>query len=182
MAQTYRNGVPVLFLTTALALGCAGTAPPPVVGPADPNAPPVPRFEARHRFKANPSENRPLAFSPDGGLLATRSPGGGFQIWDVENGRVLQSFDEWRARISSVAFGANGRQIFADDPFTGGIGGWDISTGKKVRAFSGAGFNFALSADRGLLAGGNPAGAIHLWDVTSGDERGRLRGHSEEAA
>jgi WD40 repeat protein len=172
----------VWFLLLSTILGCSGSPSGSTAAPPDPNAPPVPRFEPRQRFPAHPAENRPLAFSPDSRYLATRSPRGGFQIWDIEQSRVLQSFEESKRRITSMAFSADGRQLFADDPFTEGTGVWDVSTGKKLRAFAGAGLNLALSADGTLLAGGSSLGAIYLWDVRSGDERGRMRGHSEEPA
>lgn len=167
-------------LAGPLLSACSGGAPPPPPKPVDPNAPPVPKFEARHRIQAHPSENRPLAFSPDGRSLATRSPRGGIQIVDVENAGILQSFEESRRRITSIAFTPDGRHLFADDAFTDGTGVWEATTGKKVRAFGGAGKNLALSPDGLLLAGASPVGSIYVWDVKSGDERWRLSAHSEE--
>jgi WD40 repeat protein len=98
-----------------------------------------------------------LAFSPDGHLLAAAfGPAPGVAIWDLTSGRALRQFE--------------GRQVEE------GLGG------ALCLAFSPDGRTLALAACPPL--GGSepgPAGmVVHLWEVATGEERARLRGHTDQ--
>jgi WD40 repeat protein len=57
------------------------------------------------------SEGLPLAFSPDGKLLATGWANGSVRLWDVATGNVVTDLKGNQGRVSSLAFSANGKLI-----------------------------------------------------------------------
>jgi dipeptidyl aminopeptidase/acylaminoacyl peptidase len=143
-----------------------------------------------------------LAVSPDSKHLLTGSrwdekdqqgipEDNSLRLWDVETGKEISRFDDVLFPINSVAFAPDGKSIVA-----GGVnsmlGLWDIETGKRVRrflaptnvlsvAFSPDGTQVASSHRGGLKDGKwfDPQhSVIILWDVKTGREVRRLRGHT----
>src|SRR5205823_7408638 len=90
---------------------------------------------------------------------------------------------EWQAEtfknVGTLAFSPNGKWLVSNGTDTIL---WETATGKVVRAFlhppeaMGA---LAFSADGTILAAGSIQGVIRLWDAHTGEDRGRLEGHSK---
>jgi WD40 repeat protein len=124
----------------------------------------------------------------DGNLLAGAGEKG--QAWifvtDVNNGNVLwdRTFDEY-GRFTSVEFSPDDKTLFAAEK-TRHILVFDTATGQLLNKFAMDEYQtvahlkqniscIAISPDGNILAADTePAGAIWLWDITSGRQIGTL--------
>jgi RNA polymerase sigma factor (sigma-70 family) len=162
-------------------------APPAAVPRTDRYGDPLPEgvlarlgtVRFRHGFPVNC-----LSFSPDGKTLAAGDTGNTLRVWDVATGKKLFQPGEKEGSGYAVAFSPDGKMLAAggrDDT----IALWDPANWKvKLREFKVPGeafFSVAFSPDGKTLAGGTllgfNKGIIHLWDVPTGKETGRLEGH-----
>lgn len=126
-----------------------------------------------------------LAYSPDGGRLASASRDGTVRVWDVGNGRELvvyrghegAKFSEPEAkekanvfRVAGVTFSPDGKRVAscgADE-----IQVWESDTGKVVGTLKGhkkdvTGLAFAHKNPNLLLSCGDDK-RVMLWDVAAG--------------
>ena len=109
------------------------------------------------------------AFSPDGTILATRSPGG-VTLWDVASWQPEALLaGSWR----SIAFSPDGT-ILATGGSDEFIALWDVGSFQRVATLVGHAdvtSTLAFSPDGSMLAGGGysrtrtPSDAVWLWDV-----------------
>jgi WD40 repeat protein len=137
-----------------------------------------------------------LAFSPDGKVIASASAdwtvkvGDVVKVGDAQGNRCQLTFEGNASGVRSVAFSPDAKTIAtasADGcvmlwPWRSRwVGEWALPNaiikprGQHVRSL-------ALSADGKVLATGMEDKTIILWDVTTGQERMRLRGQSGEFA
>jgi RNA polymerase sigma factor (sigma-70 family) len=141
----------------------------------------------------------PPVFSPDGRLLAAPIRGA-LEIWDVVADRHLRRFvlPEDHA-IASAVFTPDSRSV-ALDIEDGAVTLWELATGKQRRLYGtkpssftdhpleGAPPGFALPIPRtdpvllaispgGRLLAHSRGREVHVWEVGSAKEVGRLRGH-----
>src|SRR5262249_44164006 len=120
----------------------------------------------------------PLAFSPDGKVLASEDLASMVHLWDVASGTQLRTL-EHPYRILSVAFAPDGTTLAV------GTAGsflrlWDAFTGKellKLKGDLGEIATLSFSPDGKMLAVGSGDNKIHLLEVSSGKERHTLTGH-----
>jgi WD40 repeat protein len=146
------------------------------------------------------------AFHPEGNLLAV----GGFsdiwlrpgwlQLWDVQSGRVVHTFDDIRYNVFCAAFSPDGRHLAAaiTEPRISGKGVripadvriWDVESRRIVRTLRGHPdgiFSISFSPDgHRLAAAGNTTnnefpGSVHVWDVTTGEEVWSFTGKPRDA-
>jgi WD40 repeat protein len=138
---------------------------------------------------------RPLAFSPDGRILAlfyqsttAFSEAPVIHLWDTttgeERGRLVYPEDTPPA---CLLFTADGRRVIAsyDLGWPAGAAGhriglcvWEGATGRELWRSHGQARAIALSPDEKTLAAAD-ADTIRLWELASGQERGRFTGHLE---
>ncbi len=116
------------------------------------------------------------AFSPDGKFLATGEEEGIVQIWDVQTGQEIESFDA-TSLINGIEYTQDGKQIITED-YSGYIKIWDSSTGKLnswFRAHPEGYGQMTLSTD-GLRMATTSSSAIKIWDVKTSKELFTLSG------
>jgi len=75
-----------------------------------------------------------LAYSPDGGRLATASTDGSVKIWDVSNGRELRNYRGHPEAVRAVVFAPDGKTVAS--AAANDIKIWDPETGKEVRTIA----------------------------------------------
>jgi len=117
-----------------------------------------------------------LAYVPDGWRLALGAwPAfgpGGVEVWELDNGRGVQTLFGLRGQVEWTCFSPDGRRV-AGLSQTFEVGVWDRETGKLLRLFDApvglfadnAGLAFSADARRFALASGEQA---TLWDVETG--------------
>lgn len=129
-----------------------------------------------------------LVLSPDGKyLLSTGGGGRGAEkkeigvifVWDVSNGRLVNTFDGtgnnkgWGHAVLTMAFSPDGKYALSGGT-DGSIRLWDVSSGAELRTMQGhtgwVGTNaVAFSPDgRFIVSVGGSDGLAKLWDISSG--------------
>jgi WD40 repeat protein len=72
-----------------------------------------------------------VAFRPDGERMASASSDHTIKVWDVYNGRIIQTYDGHQAKVLALAYRADGRQL-ASAGQDGTIRLWDVKTGRSI--------------------------------------------------
>jgi WD40 repeat protein/serine/threonine protein kinase len=129
-----------------------------------------------------------VAFSPDRQRAATASGDGTVAVWETTTGTLLDRLAGGKGWVNSVAYSPDGRLIAAAGEHAAAQI-WDAVRGRLLRdiehldAFVRV---VAFSPDGRLLAAGtgvhdfapNAPGSVYLWDVATGAEILRFRGHA----
>lgn len=134
-----------------------------------------------------------LAFSPDGGLLASGSGGyavsgegdNSVRLWETSTGREVHTLVGHKAKVNAVAFSPDGSLLASGSghlgPGDNTIRLWETSTGRERRVLEGHTDEVravAFSPDGSQLASASRDNTIKLWDVHAGREVRTLRGHT----
>ena len=127
------------------------------------------------------SEVKSVAFSPDGGRLASGSDDI-VRIWNTATGELEHELEGHTDKVRSVAFSHNGRFIVSGSRDRT-VRIWDMAicdtryilTGhtSKVRSI-------AISRNDQFVVSGSLDGTVRIWDTATGEILRQLKGHAEE--
>ena len=132
-------------------------------------------------FKGHTYGTASVAFSPDGGTLASGGRDGVIRLWDVATGTQINTLPQTKIRryhneIISVVFSPDGGTLASGgyDGVVGGVGGgvvrlWNVTTGTQRQVLRGHTLgvtSVVFSRDGSTLASGSWDGTVLLWDVT----------------
>jgi WD40 repeat protein/serine/threonine protein kinase len=119
-----------------------------------------------------------IAISPDGGTLASAGEDRAVKVWNLADGRVLQSFAVHTDAVWGLAFSREGK-LLATGSRDGTITLWDIPRGMQIRTLHGhsrSPSRIQFSPDGRMLAAGGESGIVKRWDLASGEEASPLPG------
>lgn len=119
----------------------------------------------------------PMAYSPDGRLVAWRSPSGAINVTDLDAGRLHATIP---ATTGLIAFSADGKTIACGDDKTVQL--YETATGKMRSRLDGHRATLTsleFSKNGVLLASGSQDGAIYVWDAV---KRATRQGRTDLAA
>ena len=105
------------------------------------------------------------AFSPDGSLLGVAHGSGAFEVWNVADGKLIQSGDTGKDVVHHLCFAPDGKRL-ALAAESGAIRIFDIATAKSVGPFSpafGGTWGMTFSKD-GTLATADEDTNVRLWN------------------
>jgi eukaryotic-like serine/threonine-protein kinase len=134
-----------------------------------------------HTFPGHDHHSISVAFSRDGGRLATGSWRDGPRIWDpTTGGHPLRTFPGHRHPISALAFSPDGARL-ASASFDSSVKVWDATTSelRHTLLHTGNALCVAFSPDGRVIASGGWDKAVRVWDAQTGREVLGLRGHTD---
>jgi S1-C subfamily serine protease len=136
-----------------------------------------------------------VAYSPDGRSIASGDHDGTVQLWDVQTGKEIRRLEGHTDSVVSVTFSPDGRRI-ASGGWDETVRLWDVETGKEIRrlerdidvhrkarppdsAYNVVANSVAFSPDSRLIVSNGIPGIVLLWDVQTGKETRRFKGHTD---
>ncbi|KAJ5640438.1 G-protein beta WD- 40 repeats containing protein [Penicillium herquei] len=135
-------------------------------------------WDCQRTFYGHSGKGFALAFSPDGNKIASGSINSTLNIWDTTTGDCQKTLEGHFNADEALVFTPDRNVIFytfPDDAFEL----WNATVHYEVKfcRHFGAVRSIAFSLDGKVMASGS-SDEIKLWDVTSGDCRRTLYGHS----
>jgi hypothetical protein len=137
----------------------------------------------------------PLAYSPDGKLLASGSPQDAIHIWEAATGRELRRLKHQGKIIRTLAFSPDGKMLATAKAEEKVVRLWETKSAKELRQFPeeiGTAHRLAFSLDGRLLAAlyGRPPReevgradlGISVWEVSTGRVITRIRGQHDSVS
>jgi WD40 repeat protein len=128
-----------------------------------------PSLTVRSNFAKFPGGFRSAAFAPDGKHLLTGTGEGGLLVWNVAEGRIVESLNEHTSFITTIAVAGDGR-TFATASTDRTLVLWDAATRKalvRLRGHLAQVWALAMSPDGRMLASGALDGTTKLWDAAT---------------
>jgi WD40 repeat protein len=120
----------------------------------------------------------PVAFSPQGGQLASGGIDKNVILWDVASRKKIRTLPGHEPLIG-LAYRPDGKQL-ATTGMDGTVRVWDITTAAEILSLAGhagVGYAIAFSPDGRRLASCGPDFEVRVWDASTGQEYKRLAGH-----
>jgi WD40 repeat protein/tRNA A-37 threonylcarbamoyl transferase component Bud32 len=121
-----------------------------------------------------------VAFSPDGGRLASGSWGHAVKIWDVATGKELFTLNGHTGVVWGVAFSRDGRRL-ASGSEDGTIKVWDAANGHELLTFQAhtrSIWSLAFSPDGSRLASASDDLTVTIWEAANARKLHTLKGHT----
>ncbi len=131
-----------------------------------------------------------VAFSPDGGWLASGDVKGVIKLWEVSTRRELATLAGPAKEVEALTFSPDGRWL-ASGSEDGVVKLWEVSTGRELRswsAYSATVTGLAFSKDGRLISVGKTDhglsswSLLRFWDPSSGSEVGPPACSTEDQA
>lgn len=122
-----------------------------------------------------------VAFSPDGGRIATAGRDQTAKVWDAETGQELFNLSDHTRTITSIAFSPDGNMLA-----TGGEDGfvilWNMETGGRLSVLNGnsAVRDLAFNPAGDRLATVNADQTVRIWSIKARDSLFKLFDHRVE--
>jgi hypothetical protein len=130
------------------------------------------------RLEGHQGSVESVAFSPDGGLLASGGNDAAVRLWDPAARREIARLEGHEGVVWSVAFSSDG-SLLASGGADGTVCLWEPSERREIACIQGRqGLirSVAFSPDGGLLASGGTEGTVRLWQIPDGSPAGLLLG------
>jgi len=110
---------------------------------------------------------RPMAFSPDGELLASWCADQMVRLWRAIDGKLLRTLEGHTRTVESVAFSPDGFLLASGSYMDRTVRVWRVSDGVLVRTLEHTQpvWCVAFSPDGGILASGSGDGTVRLWGL-----------------
>ncbi len=153
-----------------------GDLPSPLTPSAPPYTPPI--FTDAVSIAAS-AKVHSVAFSPDGGTLATGNADNTVSLRSSATGQLRRTLSGHKGKVRSVTFSPDGGTL-ASGSADRTIRLWDAYTGELKRTLTrvyGTVWSVAFSPDGSLLASGTEDRRVHVWDLANGRLRHTLSGH-----
>ena len=123
-------------------------------------------------FEGHTDAVRSVAFSPDGGMLASGSFDGTIKLWDVAAGQLVNTLEGHEEAVRGVAFSPDGTRL-ASASFDQIVKVWTLPGGELLHSFHAhaASINkilFTPGRDN-TIATASLDNSIRIWDIETGE-------------